>query len=245
MTTYIFMKKLMLPLIMVLFVPFAYSQLYADVAFDVSENGEIEITGDTNYKLFSGVTNELTSKNGSLWTLNIQSPRMDTFEYVIILPDGATIKHIKANSDVSIEDVSGTLAIGGVGNNKPIDIVVQYTTNGKKTSITMSAVIIALLIIAIVFLVVKNGILKKPNKKEEKVQKTEEPKKQLDRKRFTDRQLEIIDYLQKNGTVTQAELEKELDLPKSSLSRNIDTLVQKGTIFKEAKGMSNVIGLKD
>lgn len=67
----------------------------------------------------------------------------------------------------------------------------------------------------------------------------------IKRELFTERQLAILDYLASHGVVTQAELEKKLKLPKSSLSRNVDTLARKGVIFKEQRGMSNVVGLKE
>jgi uncharacterized membrane protein len=69
--------------------------------------------------------------------------------------------------------------------------------------------------------------------------------KKINKHLYTSRQLQIINYLQKHGPANQIKIEKELNIPKASLSRNIETLVKKGIIFKESKGMSNIIGLKD
>jgi len=44
--------------------------------------------------------------------------------------------------------------------------------------------------------------------------------------------------------LTQAEIEKELKIPKASVSRNIRTLELKGRIEKEKTGMSNMIKLR-
>ncbi|MBU2442886.1 MAG: winged helix-turn-helix transcriptional regulator, partial [Nanoarchaeota archaeon] len=57
---------------------------------------------------------------------------------------------------------------------------------------------------------------------------------------------EIMRIIEKNKKpITQAALEKILKIPKSSLSRNIDSLVRKDIITKEGKGMSNVLFLKN
>ena len=44
--------------------------------------------------------------------------------------------------------------------------------------------------------------------------------------------------------MTQTDIESELKLPKSSVSRNIHTLELKGKIEKEKVGMSNKIQIK-
>jgi uncharacterized membrane protein len=55
----------------------------------------------------------------------------------------------------------------------------------------------------------------------------------------------IVETIQKNkGSITQAKLEKSLEIPKSSLSRNIESLVRKNILVKESKGMTNLIMIK-
>ena len=229
------MKRWFVPLFIALFSISAYSQLYADITFEVRDNGEVEINGNTNYDTFKGVTNSLTSKQGELWLLNITSPVFDEYLYEVILPKYSVINYIKANSQVRIEEKSGTITITATGSDKPIDIKIQYTIDKEERTASIVRLISAIVIIIIIGAV---GYLIKKNVKHT-------PKKELKRELYTDRQLTILDYLQKHGTVTQAHLEKDLKLPKSSLSRNVETLVQKGVIFKEAKGMSNVIGFKE
>ena len=229
------MRKWLVPLFAILLSISAYSQLYADITFEVKDNGEVEILGNTNYDTFKGTTNSLTSKQGELWFLNITSPVFDEYLYEVKLPKYSVINYIKANTQVRIEEKSGSITITATGSKKPIDIKVQYIVNKEERTASIIKLISAIVIIIIIGVV---GYLIKKNIKHK-------PKKELKRELYTDRQLMILDYLQKQGIVTQAKLEKDLKLPKSSLSRNIDTLVQKGVIFKEAKGMSNVIGFKE
>lgn len=225
---------------------FSYAALYADVTFIVSDTGNVNIKGNTNYQEYSGIHDELTSKINSTWSFDLKSPVLDNFNYKIELPKGSTIEHIKSNAAVKIEDVSGTLAISGSGTNKSIDISIQYTIDNTEIIFTATSIIIAILVVILIYLIFSKRNSNKQHSREQvkKKSKEESPKKEIDRKRFTERQLQIIDYLSKHGTSTQAELEKALNLPKSSLSRNIEALAKKEIIFKEAKGMSNVIGLK-
>jgi uncharacterized membrane protein len=59
------------------------------------------------------------------------------------------------------------------------------------------------------------------------------------------RQKQILQLLQKrNIPLTQTDIQKELQIPKASVSRNILGLERKGLIEKEQIGMSNLIRLK-
>jgi uncharacterized membrane protein len=50
--------------------------------------------------------------------------------------------------------------------------------------------------------------------------------------------------LERNISLTQTDIQKELQIPKASVSRNIHGLERKGLIEKEPIGMSNLIRLK-
>lgn len=64
-------------------------------------------------------------------------------------------------------------------------------------------------------------------------------------KGLNDRQKNIINILIKSETgLTQTEIQKELGIPKASVSRNIRRLELKGLIEKEKIGMSNIIRIK-
>lgn len=223
-------------LLILLFAASSHAQLYADVIFEVRDTGAVDISGETNYDAFQGTTNALTSKEGALWFLNITSPAFEEFIYTIRLPQHAIINYIKSNSQVRIEEQAGSITITSTGQKRSIDVKIQYSIDVEARTLSFLWVLVTIIVLGGIAYA---AYIITAKKKAEKI-----PKKVLNRSLFTERQLMILDYLQKHGTVTQAQLEKDLKLPKSSLSRNIDTLVQKEVIFKETKGMSNVIGFR-
>jgi predicted transcriptional regulator len=75
---------------------------------------------------------------------------------------------------------------------------------------------------------------------------SEPPKKIGPQVILTDREKQILDIIKKNnGQITQNKIQQELNLPKSSLSRNLLSLEKKGLIKKASKGLSNVVMLLD
>lgn len=206
-----------------------YADLFADVTITVSDRGYVTIEGNTNYEPLIGGTSKLTSKSGEVWLLNITSPVFTEYLYRIDLPKDAIITQIISEDTPRIEQKSGVLRITQDGANKSIDIAVRYILNEEPASqnLAIPLIVAAVIVIAII-------ISKLPKKHKHKI----------NRDLYTDRQLMIIDYLQKHGAATQIKLERELDIPKASLSRYLDSLAKKGVIYKENKGMSNIIGLK-
>jgi uncharacterized membrane protein len=66
-----------------------------------------------------------------------------------------------------------------------------------------------------------------------------------DMKGLNHRQKQIMQILhERNASLTQTDIQKELQIPKASISRNVRGLEQKGLIEKEQIGMSNLIRLK-
>jgi len=212
----------------------SYAQLYGDLTFNVKENGEVAISGNTNYDQFKGTNNELTSKNKNIWYLNITSPIFDEYKYLIKLPKYSVMNVIKANNKFVIGEKDGVIAVSGFGAGEKLDVFIEYAIDKEDSLFDQSLMIAGLVLILII-----GGIVYFVKRKI-----TSTPKKTLNRSLYTERQLLILDYLQEHGTVTQAALEKELGIPKASLSRNIKTLVQKEIIFSETKGMSNIVGLR-
>jgi len=86
----------------------------------------------------------------------------------------------------------------------------------------------------------KSAIGVMPIKKVKKI-----PKLKYDFKGLTARQKNIMKFLiEKNHPVIMSKIVKELNLPKSSVSRNISSLELKGLIEKESIGVSTMIRLK-
>jgi uncharacterized membrane protein len=66
-----------------------------------------------------------------------------------------------------------------------------------------------------------------------------------DMKGLNDRQKQIMKLLyERNTPLTQTDIQKELQIPKASISRNVRGLERKGLIEKEQIGISNLIRLK-
>jgi uncharacterized membrane protein len=200
---------------------------YADVEVYITRDGLVTIEGDTDYpKLLVRDSSDLTSKEGRYWLLNITF--MQTFErysYSIHLPKGSTINYMKMPSIARIDE-SGGLTVSGTGDKLPFLILVQY----QLRPMTEHWYMFSLMLIPIIIYI---GI------------RRAKAKPRIDMSSLTDRQKQIVRLLQKSKGMTQAALEQKTGLPKSSLSRNIDSLVRRGIITRVEKGMSNYISLQD
>ncbi len=73
--------------------------------------------------------------------------------------------------------------------------------------------------------------------------KTEEKKPPYDYNILPQRQKDIIDILREKGKITQKELETIMEIPKSSVSRNVRTLEIKGIVKKESVGQTNYLSV--
>ena len=218
---------------------------YADITFDVSDNGNVIIGGTTNSPLFKArATEEFTSKNGKYWLLNITDNHIySDYVFTINLPDGAIINYAKGDS-VRIGIDKNHPFIKGTGKNEKFTILTQYSIEQQQQDNTLLYSIGGFAVLALIA-----GGLFLMTRKKPKVQRppthetlgTETSDAWYDKETLMDRQKDIVEYMEKKGRVTQKELEDELKIPKSSLSRNIDSLVKRGIIIKEEMGMTNVL----
>jgi uncharacterized membrane protein len=79
----------------------------------------------------------------------------------------------------------------------------------------------------------------------EKIKVVIPDKNSNDFKGLNQRQKEIVKLLvDRNIPLTQTDIQKELNIPKAAVSRNIRGLELKGLIEKEQIGMSNLIRIK-
>ncbi len=210
-------------------------EYYADVRFDITESGTVEISGISNHPQLSPKTTPyLTSKKGLYWilTINVTEP-LSELVYQIDLPPNSEINFIKSSTKIRIGSSEGRTFVKGSGSNQSLNLMLEYSINaapGKKgiNWLWPAALIFALVAIAGIFLA--KGLL--PSKKNAGIHK----------ELLTPRQRQIVEMLEKNGKpMTQKQIEEQMQIPKSSTSRNIETLVQKGIIKKESQGMTNVI----
>jgi len=227
------------------------TDLYADIQITVDTAGFTSIEGETNdMDLLVINTEEFTSKQQSIWTLNItRNVTYSDYVFSIILPEHTQINTITSSGSTFISDESGNLIITGYGSNTTLSIMVQYQTkkalNENKTFELDSfsiILIICIIILVICFLIVFLFIDKK-NSPDISKDSSQTSYKQM--KGLNERQKDILQLLEgKNTALTQTDIQKELNLPKASVSRNIRRLELKGLIEKEQIGMSNLIRLK-
>jgi len=238
-------KILLVLALLLLAISASAQEYYADVVFSVSSDGSVSISGATNHPYFENrTTQELTSKQGEVWALEI-APVGDFSEYVyeIKLPAGSEIIQITTTDHYRISNEGGTLAIIATEQNTPLNIKVNYKINTTQTQNFTLTILLALLLIGIAL--IGGYFFSKRKGKIENIQPTREEKPKYDRDALTERQLAIVERLEKNGgKTTQAELQKTLGYPKAALSRNLDTLEKKEIISKERKGMTMLVTLK-
>ncbi|MFP4423937.1 MAG: helix-turn-helix transcriptional regulator [Candidatus Woesearchaeota archaeon] len=204
------------------------SAYYADVEIVVEENGLVSIKGNTNHPVLDQDRSpDFTSKKGKYWLLNITTD--DTFSsmiYKLSLPDNSEVNYLRAPALSRISDNNGIIIIGA-GENKTFNLLVQYRIErpGADNFLdwTIMAIIAGILVIAGVIIFIK--------------------KRSKEDYALTKRQEKIVRALRTHKRLTQKELEKMLNIPKSSLSRNIESLQRREIIHKEQTGMSNVLTL--
>jgi uncharacterized membrane protein len=210
---------------------------YADIQIDISSDGKVDISGSTNHPSISSISkgDDFTTKNKKFWVVNV-SVEDDFSQYIaeVRLPPKASLNFLKASNVLSIKEDNGRIIVTIIGKEEPLLFLAQYSFNEQELSNDWLnyALIIILVILG---LSAMYYFLRKKKKSQ--------PKLRLDS--LTDRQKMIVETIQKNkGSITQAKLEKSLEIPKSSLSRNIESLVRKNILVKESKGMTNLIMIK-
>ena len=248
------LRKRFVILIFVIFMFFSFpmvssQEYYADIQITVNSSGVVDIVGVSDHPdLLVENSNLYTYKKQSYWLLNITKEEIfSDYLYVLTLPEGSKINHIKTSGFSGIEEESGKLVISGAGQNEPLSIVVQYQINPSSAEQSSFDYILLFLAIFIIILIMLLVYFVLENKKQEPVT----PELKIDGetgisfKGLTDRQKDIVKLLiEANRALTQMEIQKELDMPKAAVSRNVHSLEIKGLIEIEKVGMSNLVRLK-
>ncbi|VVB59552.1 MarR family protein [uncultured archaeon] len=221
---------------------------YADLTITIDSSGFVNIGGLTNYpNLTIQNTEKYTSKQQSVWTLNITKQEIfSEFVYDLTLPKGSSINYIKSSGSIRIEESLGNLIVKGFGENESLSIIIQYQTEKRENFLSLENIVYLLLFLAIVIVSIFILILFFKGKKMKGIQPTVDLKKPLGNiKGLNQRQKQIMRLLhERNTPLTQTDIQKELQIPKASISRNVRGLERKGLIEKEQIGISNLIRLK-
>jgi uncharacterized membrane protein len=221
---------------------------YADLRIAVDVSGFVTIQGQTDYPgLLAENTEVYTSKQQSMWLLNITKPEVfSAFVYSLTLPQGAVIRYVRSSGSVQIQDTAGVMVVHGAGENTSLSIVLQYQLQ-KQGSVLLDnlvyLVLLTLIVIVGVLLVVEYRKEKKPRQASSQPPTNTAPV--IEWKGLNARQQEIMRLLtERTVPLTQTDIQRELQIPKASVSRNLRGLERKGLIEKEQIGMSNLIRVK-
>ena len=238
-------NALVIILLVIMTASSVFAQYYADVDVDIDATGVAMISGFTNHPELEGSTHAFTSKDGEYWLLNISLPGFEEYVYSVSLPPHSTLNYVKSKN-VNIATGDGRVVIKGHGSNASFDVIAQYTVDAKpfNYALWITVGVIAVFILVLFLIGIFGKVRDRKDDKDDlpgvKSYK-EHQQKVLDT--LSERQKEILELL-KHRSMTQKQIEEALNLPKSSVSRNIDSLKAKGLIKKEIKGLSNVISLK-
>ena len=221
---------------------------YADIEINVDDSGVVDIEGISNHPDLLVKNSQLyTYKKQSYWLLNITKNEVfSDYIYVLTLPEGSKINHIKTSGFRGIEEESGKLIISGAGQNESLSVVVQYQIISNEQS-SVDFIILSILIISIIILTGLLFYFVFKNKQKESVGSNIKNDNEVEYsfKGLSERQKEIVQLLiDFKRPLTQVEIQKELDMPKAAVSRNVHSLEIKGLIEIEKIGMSNLIRLK-
>jgi biotin operon repressor len=245
-------------LIILLLSNFIYSSdYYGNFNIIVTDTGTIFFDSKTNYPLLNiNESDDFTLKKAKFWVLNITIN--DTFSdyiYYINFPKGTSINYIKTKSLSRIESTDNGITIIGTGKNQNFEVLIQYSFNEQKSInqkylfyITLFAIIIVLLSFIFALIINKYFFQNKINIKNKQSLdsqlKQENYEEIIFKKKIilTQRQQLIVDLLKKED-LSQTEIMNKLNLVKSSVSRNIDSLEKKGIVIKKQKGIINIISL--
>ncbi len=241
-------------IILVIYLPSVHAKdYYADITIDVDSSGYVTIDGNTGYPgLLIKDTQIYTSKSQSYWVLNITKEEVfNDFFYILTLPEGSYINYIRSSGFIKIGENQGNLVVTGWGVNESLSIQVQYQieklSDKSITSMILDNTILTVLLIAIivVLIIMLIGIFVIDRKTKTKDITPKEKGVEYNFKGLNERQRQIMQLLIERKTpLTQTDIQRELNMPRSAVSRNIHGLERKGLIEKEQFGVSNLIRLK-
>ncbi|MBN1503403.1 hypothetical protein JW930_07730 [Candidatus Woesearchaeota archaeon] len=223
-------------LFLIIISAFAYSseKYYADLELQVEDNGVVHTKGTTNYaELSIKDTEYLTSKKGPYWLFNLTTKESFSDYFVSVeFPANTEINYLRVKGSFRLAQ-NGNLRIITFGNDEPIEIVAQYkliVPNRKNYTLFF---IVAFALIVFLFFIIRKLFPKKS---------VDSKKTDLIRKTLTQNQLLIFNILiQAKEPITQKQLLHRTQLPKSTLSRNLDIMEKKNILKKQSRGMVNVI----
>ncbi len=216
---------------------------YADLSFDLDDSGNALISGRTNHPMLDlEGTDVFTSKKGTYWVFNLTLPLEDMFSdysFEVLLPEGASVNYVKASSHFQITTRDGRISVKNNGGDEAPFVIIQYAIVDDSSKKSFDVIIYAGILLVFAIGVYLLYMKKMPEVK----QSSGSPQASSD-ECLTDRQKDIIELLRaEKKPMNQTAICKKLGLPKSSVSRNISTLIKLRYVKKVRIGMSTMISL--
>ena len=204
---------------------------YVNGRIDVDSSGFVEFRGDKNVDLgFEGASSELTSKDGGVWSFELNSEDVVDDILLDVCFSDRLEKLITVESDLLYSiDLNGRVCVEFIDGGRKMDIKIDYGLEENSVSYIALIVITILLLAALVLIVYSF------RKKKDKFSDIESLINENEKK--------ILDELMK-GNVRQKELRRRLDMPKASFSRYVHNLEKKKLIIREGEGKNKVVKLK-
>jgi uncharacterized membrane protein len=252
------MKLVPLLLIFIVFLPICYSiEEYVEQKMAILDNGDVVVQGTTSLDVIpgikpenekvNGITSELTTKKGKYWLFNYDSKINVSAAFIeVMLPKGAEANFVKSSLATSISSSNNVITIKFSGQDRNAQIIIQYILNSNLNYESLNwwlILVIALALIAITatYFAYKKYKCRSPYPKKDagkiNMQKLDAIKPTLN-----ETQIKIIDaLLEKKGEASQTTLMYMANIPKASLSRNLELLAQKEVVQKFFNGTSNYI----
>jgi uncharacterized membrane protein len=213
---------------------------YADVSVEVDESGVSHVSSISNHPLLQERTSDsLTSKRGGYWLFNLTLPEEDVFSdfvYTVNLPEGAEVNYVKTTGQFRIISSEGRISVSGTGSDMRMSVLIQY----RLSSLEETEGLWYLLPVAL-FIILALGIYLRFLKRRSITEEAYEPFLDV----LTERQKSILRMISESDKpINQSLICERLDLPKSSVSRNVNSLVRLGLVEKTRVGMSTFLSLK-
>lgn len=261
---FLFLKFFVLFFLILSSFSYVYSEnYYADIEIDIFEDGSVTINGVTNYAGLKNISNSqnYTSKKGEMWIFNLTTDEVfEDFIFKINFPAGVQINYIKTTPRFRIEDNGDSISLIGIGDSQELNILIQYkiikdeNSSGAFFSVEnyffIFSFVLFLFVLFIIYLAYSK--FKIFEKNEFPISKNVNPnnninsnvKELINLDLLSGRQKEIVEILLKRDKISQKELQEILKIPKSSVSRNVNSLVSRGFIVKQRSGITTFISLK-
>jgi uncharacterized membrane protein len=237
-------KAIFLFMMLILVTPVLSHEDYADLNLRVDEKGFVYFSGSTNYEPFVGQSEYFTSKKGPYWLINITTKEVFSDYYISLeFPKNTEINYIKTQGSFRIAETP-TLKLITTGKDEPVEIIVQYTILNNTGNINLLLLIGGVILLGLLmFFAIMKPLSKEPEKQQNQ---TSSKKLEILKHTLTENQKLILEILQQaKEPITQKQLQHRTNLPKATLSRNLELLKQKGIITKQSRGMVNVIFLNE